>query len=148
MVGSLCGCEREDPAGEGREQGGSNQAVSKAQDRDLEGKKLPEQFRAKAVTFSELADDAIEWAKGHKLTWRDDEMRLKPLREVFGARPADSITPQDVERWFFQMEFAQQGQEAQRKEMEPRNFQPIQGVDLDGVSARCKESAGRNQPRS
>jgi putative heme iron utilization protein len=31
-------------------------------------KKLPEQFRAKAATFSELADDVLEWAKAHKLT--------------------------------------------------------------------------------
>jgi integrase len=66
----------------------------------LQGKKLPEQFRAKAVTFSELADDAIEWSKAHKLTWEDDEIRLKPFREAFGARAAESITPQEFERWF------------------------------------------------
>jgi len=66
----------------------------------LQGKKLPEQFRAKAVTFSELADDAIEWAKAHKVTWEDDQIRLKPIREVFGARAAESITPQEIERWF------------------------------------------------
>jgi integrase len=66
----------------------------------MQGKKLPEQFRAKAVTFSELADDAIEWAKAHKLTWQDDEIRLKPLRDVFGSRSAESVTPQDIERWF------------------------------------------------
>lgn len=66
----------------------------------LQGKKLPEQFRAKAVTFDELADDAIEWAKAHKTTWEDDEIRLKPLREVFGGRAAESITPQEIERWF------------------------------------------------
>jgi integrase len=62
-------------------------------------KKLPEQFRAKRVTFSELADDAIEWAKANKLTWKDDRSRLKPLREVFGNRVAESITPQEIERW-------------------------------------------------
>lgn len=66
----------------------------------LQGKKLPEQFRAKSVTFSQLADEAIEWAKSHNLTWEDDEIRLKPLREAFGSCPADSITPQDIERWF------------------------------------------------
>jgi len=66
----------------------------------MQGKKLPEHFRAKAVTFSELADDAVEWAKAHKLTWEDDVIRLKPMREAFGSRPADSITPQDIERWF------------------------------------------------
>jgi integrase len=66
----------------------------------LQRKKLPEQFRARPVTFSELADDAMEWAKAHKLSWEDDEIRLKPLREVFGSRAAESITPQDIERWF------------------------------------------------
>lgn len=65
----------------------------------LQGKKLPEQFRAKPVTFSQLADDAIEWAKAHKLTWEDDDIRLKPLRDAFGSIPAESITPQDIERW-------------------------------------------------
>lgn len=64
-----------------------------------EGIKLPE-FRAKRVSFSELADDAIEWAKVNKLTWRDDEIRLKPLRDLFGGRLAESITPQEIERWF------------------------------------------------
>lgn len=66
----------------------------------LQGEKLPENFRAQALTFSELADGAIEWAKVHKLTWEDDEIRLKPLREAFGSRPAHSITAQDIERWF------------------------------------------------
>jgi integrase len=66
----------------------------------MQGKKLPEHFRAKPVSFSELADDAMEWAKSHKLTWEDDEIRLMPMREVFGARAAESITPQDIERWF------------------------------------------------
>jgi integrase len=66
----------------------------------FQGKKLPEQFRIKAVTFNELADDAIEWAKSHKITWEDDEIRLKPLRETFGMRTAESITPQEIERWF------------------------------------------------
>jgi integrase len=66
----------------------------------MQRKKLPEDFRAKAVTFNELADDALEWARAHKLTWEDDEIRLKPMREQFGARVAENITPQDIERWF------------------------------------------------
>jgi len=66
----------------------------------LQGKKLPENLRAKAVTFSNLADDAIEWAKAHKITWDDDVIRLGPLRDVFGSHAAESITPQDFERWF------------------------------------------------
>jgi integrase len=64
------------------------------------GKKLPENFRAKDVLFSELSDDAIEWGKAHKISWHDDQTRLKPLREAFGHRLAASITPQEIERWF------------------------------------------------
>jgi integrase len=66
----------------------------------LQGKKLPEQFRARPVTFNELGDEALEWSKANKRTWEDDEIRLKPLRDVFGTRAAESITPRDFERWF------------------------------------------------
>lgn len=66
----------------------------------LAGKKLPERLRQKPVLFNELADDAIEYAKAHKISWEDDEFRLKKIREVFGTRTADSITPQEIERWF------------------------------------------------
>jgi len=87
-----------------REKGGTKGAAIKLYQKRktevLQGKKLPEQFRAKPVTFSELADDAIEWAKAHKLTWEDDEIRLKPLKDAFGVRAAEFITPQDFERWF------------------------------------------------
>ena len=79
--------------------GAATKLYQKRKTQVMEGKKLPEQFRAKPVTFAELADDAIEWAKSHKNTWEDDQIRLKPLREVFGARTADSITPQEIERW-------------------------------------------------
>jgi len=83
--------------------GAKSQAIQLYQKRKTEarqGRKLPENLRAKPVMFSELADDAIEWAKAHKLTWQDDEIRLKPVRDAFGSRPAESITAQDIERWF------------------------------------------------
>jgi integrase len=80
--------------------GAATKLYQKRKTEVLQGKKLPEQFRAKRVTFGELADDAIEWAKAHKLTWEDDEIRLKPLRDVFGTRAAESIAPQEIERWF------------------------------------------------
>ena len=80
--------------------GAATKLYQKRKTEVFQGKKLPEQFRAKRVTFAELADDAIEWAKANKLTWEDDEIRLKPLRDVFGGRIADSITAQEIERWF------------------------------------------------
>ena len=64
----------------------------------LQGKKLPEQLRAKPVTFNELADDAIEWAKSHKITWEDDQIRLTPLREAFAderLKPSHRKTSSD-----------------------------------------------------
>jgi integrase len=66
----------------------------------LERKKLPENFRVKAVTFGELADDAMAWSRANKISWRHDATRLKIMRKAFGYRPADSITPQEFERLF------------------------------------------------
>jgi integrase len=80
--------------------GAATKLYQKRKTEVLQGKKLPEQFRSKAATFNELADDAIERAKANKVTWRDDVIRLKPMRDVFGNRAAESITPQDIERWF------------------------------------------------
>ena len=68
-----------------REQGNKGAAIRRNQKRKtelLQGEKLPEQLRAKRITFSELAADAIERARGHKLTWQDDEIRLTPMREA------------------------------------------------------------------
>src|SRR5215472_1538641 len=66
----------------------------------LQGAKLPENFRAKPALFSELADKALAWSKTHKLSYGDDAIRMKRLVEQFGARTAESIMPQDIEKWF------------------------------------------------
>ena len=65
----------------------------------LEGKKLPETLRAKAVAFSVLAADALEYSKAQKRSWEDDVIRMKPLLTAFGDRAADSLTPQDIQRF-------------------------------------------------
>jgi len=65
----------------------------------LQGIKLPENVRKKSVTFGELADDALEYSKAHKRSYRMDQYRMKPLKEQFGALQADKITPQHLERW-------------------------------------------------
>jgi hypothetical protein len=49
--------------------------------------------------FSELADDALEFSKTHKRSHRADKGRIAILKETFGGRAADSITPQDFDRW-------------------------------------------------
>jgi integrase len=67
----------------------------------LRGRKLPDNLRAKAVTFSELLDDAIEHTERH--TPLDAEKRYKCrvelLQSGLGGMAAGNITPQMISRW-------------------------------------------------
>jgi site-specific recombinase XerD len=65
----------------------------------LQGKKLPEKLRARKVRFAELAKDALEYSKEHKRSYTDDKVRMAKLKEWLGERPADSVAPQEIERW-------------------------------------------------
>ncbi len=65
----------------------------------MEGRKLPENIRARKASFEELAKDALEYSKAHKRSYRDDEVRMAKLREWLGQRPAESVSPQEIERW-------------------------------------------------
>ena len=64
----------------------------------LQNRKLPEKLRRRNVPFSELVADALAYSKAHKRSYRDDVCRMARIREWFGERPADSITPQDIGR--------------------------------------------------
>jgi site-specific recombinase XerD len=64
----------------------------------LQGKKLPESLRKRVIPFSELVQDALDYSKAHKLSYKDDVYRVKRLKEWFGERPAESVTPQEIER--------------------------------------------------
>jgi len=66
----------------------------------LEGKKLPENLRQKAVTFAEIADEALAYSRLHKRSYRDDEYRMIVLKDWFSSRSADSVMPQDIEAEF------------------------------------------------
>jgi len=65
----------------------------------MEGRKLPDRIRARKATFEELAKDALEYSKAHKLSYADDKVRMAKLKEWLGQRPADSVSPQEIERW-------------------------------------------------
>jgi integrase len=65
----------------------------------LEGKKLPEKLRARKVGFAELANDTLEYSRAHKRSYWDDEIRMAKLTNWLGDRPAESVTPQEIERW-------------------------------------------------
>lgn len=79
--------------------GAAIQLYRKRKTEILEGKKLPHTLRAKRITFSELAEDALEYSKTHKRSYGDDVIRMAKLLESFRERPADAITPQEIERW-------------------------------------------------
>jgi len=64
----------------------------------LQGRKLPETLRRKMVLFRELVEDAVAYAKEHHQTNRERDYRADLLIELFGSSPADSITPQDIDR--------------------------------------------------
>ena len=64
----------------------------------LQGKKLPENLRAPVVSFAELAKDTLDYSKAHKRSYRVDVVRMEKLLAAFREKPADGITPQDLER--------------------------------------------------
>ena len=65
----------------------------------LQGKKLPELLRARKVNFRDLLTDMLEYSKRNKLSYADDVQRATVMGEYFGQRIAESITPQEVDRW-------------------------------------------------
>lgn len=64
----------------------------------LQGRKLPETLRHKVMSFRELCEDAVVYAREHHQTNRERDYRADRLISIFGNRPADSITPQDLDR--------------------------------------------------
>ncbi len=65
----------------------------------LEGRKLPEKLRARKVLFSELAKDTLEYSAAHKRSYGDDKIRMAKLTDWLSDRPAESVSPQEIERW-------------------------------------------------
>ena len=64
----------------------------------IAGRKLPELKDTKALRFSELIDDALEYVADHKDV-RSYVSKAGIVREALGARPANELTPQEIERW-------------------------------------------------
>jgi integrase len=63
-----------------------------------QGKKLPD-FRKGKVTLSTLIDDALEFAQSHNQSVRDYECKARIVRDAFGSKAAEDITPQGLDRW-------------------------------------------------
>jgi site-specific recombinase XerD len=69
----------------------------------VEGKKLPILRNVVVITFDEIAKDALEYSRSHKISFEDDEDRMNYVLEEFGGRPVDSIRPNEIERWLSRM---------------------------------------------
>jgi integrase len=88
-----------------REVAGTHSAAEKLLDKrhtqTLEGKKLPENLRAKAVLFRELCDDALAHSKAENSLKQTYELglRMHQLIEDFGSRAADSIRKSEIVAW-------------------------------------------------
>ena len=75
--------------------------LSKRRTEKLQRKKLPENLRAKPVTFADLLGDAVEHSRtenGERST-RELELKYETLRPFFGSRAAEEITKQEIVRW-------------------------------------------------
>ena len=64
----------------------------------LQGRKLPETLRRAPVLFREIAQDALGYSRAHKRSFRDDYSRMARLLGWFKDRPAESITPGEIEK--------------------------------------------------
>jgi site-specific recombinase XerD len=93
-----------------REKAGTKSAAidlyRKRKNQALEGRKLPEKLRGPTVTFADISKDALAYSKVNKLSYRTDKVRMETLLGWFREYPAESITPQDIERRFEQEEWS------------------------------------------
>jgi len=71
--------------------------LTKRRNEALQRKKLPETLRKRTILFSEIAEDALAYSKTHKRSYRDDESRMKRLKEWFGNEHAESLDGHEME---------------------------------------------------
>src|SRR6516162_11763250 len=78
--------------------GNADKLLTKRKNDALQGKKLPETLRQRVVLFGEIGDDTLAYSRGHKRSYRDDESRMKRLKEWFGSREAESLNGPEMEK--------------------------------------------------
>jgi hypothetical protein len=88
-----------------REKAGSHGVAEKLllnrQAEKLKGVKLPDNLRAKSITFGALCDDALKHSAAENSAKQTYELglRMEQLRPVFGSRPAESIRKNEIVEW-------------------------------------------------
>jgi hypothetical protein len=96
MVRPLCGCPRSVLPGKGGTKSAAINLYRKRKTEALEGKKLPEKLRRRAVPFSELCDDTAAYISENYSHPQHDLGRLDTIRTWFASRSAESITSPDI----------------------------------------------------
>src|SRR5579863_4495133 len=74
-------------------------ALDKRRNERRTGVKLPDNLRAAPIKFRELADAIEKYTEKHHADSRTVLQRLGVLRDAFGDRPAESIKPEDIDKW-------------------------------------------------
>jgi integrase len=71
----------------------------------LQGRKLPENLRRAVVSFADIARDALEYSKAHKVldAARADGWHMDTILGWFRERAAADVRPQDIERRLSQL---------------------------------------------
>jgi integrase len=88
-----------------REKAGSHGVAEKLllnrQAEKLKGVKLPDNLRAKSITFGALCDDALKHSAAENSAKQTYELglRIDQLRPVFGSRPAESVRKNEIVEW-------------------------------------------------
>lgn len=60
---------------------------------------IPTTKKPSLPTFAELAETALEYSRGRKSSYKDDEARMKKVKERFGREIAERLTPSDIDGW-------------------------------------------------
>jgi integrase len=63
------------------------------------GAKMPENIRAAALKFNDLADAAETYSRAHHSDSKKYLERMAKIRDEFGERGAESIRPEDIDKW-------------------------------------------------
>jgi len=61
------------------------------------GKKLGN-LRARTILFKEIGDDALEYSRAYRRSYRDDKSRMTKLVEMFGNSPANDLNGHAMEQ--------------------------------------------------
>ena len=63
------------------------------------GLKMPDNLRARPITFAEIAERALVYSKANKRSAGHDVLRMPALVAEFGNRSAEDITRGDIQKW-------------------------------------------------